>query len=252
MRATSGTMLRPWCTCDARSVHAHQPPSPASPAPPREPPDAPRRRRTTARLAGLATAGAAVLLVAVRRNRTQALDLAVALRVQAARRPAVAKLMWAVSQPGFPPLNRVVPPLLVAIVWRSGHRLEAGLQVVAWGAALLAEALKAVVRRPRPLPPAIRVTVAALGGSSFPSGHVLTYAGVYGFGAYLAHTMVLRTWLRRSLTGAGLAMLALIGPSRVYLGHHWPTDVLASYLLGFAWLAGLAAVHRRLRGEAAA
>lgn len=186
----------------------------------------------------------------MRRNRTQALDLAVALRVQADRRPAVATLMWAASQPGFPPLSRVVPPLLVALVWRAGHRVEAGIQVLAWGSALLAEGLKRLVHRPRPLPPAVRVTVATLGGTSFPSGHVLTYAGVYGFGAYLASTMVSRPWPRRILTGAAVALVALVGPSRVYLGHHWPTDVAASYLLGFAWLAGLTALHRRLRGEA--
>jgi undecaprenyl-diphosphatase len=188
----------------------------------------------------------------VRRNRTQAVDLAVSLRVQAATSPPLGRLMWAVSQPGFPPLSRVIPGAIVAVLWRSGHRLEAGLQLVAWSAALVAEGLKLLVDRPRPLPPAVRVTVASLGGSSFPSGHVLGYVGVYGFAAHLANSLVRPTWPRRVLLAPAVGLIALVGPSRVYLGHHWPTDVVASYLLGFAWLTGLTALHRRLRGEAAA
>jgi undecaprenyl-diphosphatase len=42
-------------------------------------------------------------------------------------------------------------------------------------------------------------------------------------------------------------LLALVGPSRIYLGHHWFTDVLASYLLGLCYLVGITAIYRRVR-----
>jgi membrane-associated phospholipid phosphatase len=44
-----------------------------------------------------------------------------------------------------------------------------------------------------------------------------------------------------------LAMIALVGPSRIHQGHHWPTDVTASYLLGTSYLLGLIALYRRVK-----
>ncbi len=191
--------------------------------------------------------GVAALFIAVRLRRTEAFDLAIALRMQADRSPGLARLMWAVSQPGFSPLNRVLPVGIVGLLLVTGHRIEAGLQVLAWGTAPLSEGVKLITRRPRPLPPAVRVVVARLGGSSFPSGHVLTYVGVYGFAAHLANTMVQPGPARVAVVAPLVGLVAMVGPSRVYLGHHWPTDVLASYLLGTASLVGLVTLHHRLR-----
>ncbi len=53
-------------------------------------------------------------------------------------------------------------------------------------------------------------------------------------------------WVRRPLLAALCALLALAGPSRIYQGHHWPTDVLASYLLGTSYLIGLTGLYRRV------
>jgi undecaprenyl-diphosphatase len=188
-----------------------------------------------------------VLFTAVRKRRTEAFDLAIALRIQADRSPGLARLMWVVSQPGFAPLNRILPVGIVALLYLRGHRLEAGLQVLAWGTAPLSEGMKLISRRPRPLPPSVRVVVARLGGTSFPSGHVLTYVGIYGFAAHLANTLVEPGPARAAVVAPLVGLVAMIGPSRVYLGHHWPTDVLASYLLGTASLVGLVTLHHRLR-----
>ena len=82
--------------------------------------------------------------------------------------------------------------------------------------------------------------------TSFPSGHVLTYVGFYGFLAYLvaigAEPAPLRAF---GVTLLG-TLVALVGPSRIQQGHHWPSDVLASYLLGTAYLLALIEVHARL------
>ena len=101
--------------------------------------------------------------------------------------------------------------------------------------------------RPRPAPDEVRVVPGRIGGSSFPSGHVLIYSGVYGFLAFLLETLVRSNKLRKSATAALVSLVALVGPSRIYLGHHWFTDVVASYLLGSSYLLALMAVYRRVK-----
>ena len=80
--------------------------------------------------------------------------------------------------------------------------------------------------------------------ASFPSGHTLNAVAVVGTIAYL---LILRqtSAVARTLTVAGAALFALtIGLSRVFLGHHWFTDVVAAWLLGAAWLALVITAHR--------
>jgi len=80
--------------------------------------------------------------------------------------------------------------------------------------------------------------------ASFPSGHTLNAVAVVGTIAYL---LILRqtSTAARALTIAGAVLFALtIGLSRVFLGHHWFTDVVAAWLLGAAWLALVITAHR--------
>jgi len=107
--------------------------------------------------------------------------------------------------------------------------------------------VKMIMRRPRPVAPDVRVFPGRLGGSSFPSGHVLIYSGVYGFLAFLLETLVRPERYRRIAVSSLLALVTLVGPSRIYLGHHWFTDVVASYLLGTSYLLALTALYRRTK-----
>lgn len=183
----------------------------------------------------------------VRRRRGAASDLAITVALQRYRAPWFRRLMHAVSWPGFPPQSRLIPPTLAALWLLLGYRLEALFQLLAWGTGGISFVVKRAMRRPRPDHPRIRVTIARIGGSSFPSGHVLNYLGVYGFLAYLTATMIRPAAIRRAVLGALLGLLALVGPSRIYLGHHWATDVSASYLLGTSYLLALTAVYRRAK-----
>jgi undecaprenyl-diphosphatase len=193
----------------------------------------------------------AVLYAVVRTNRSQAFDASVTLKLQRNRNRAVDRLMHIVSWPGFPPQSRLIPPGLSAMLWLLGFRLEALFQLLAWGTGGISFLVKRSMRRPRPVATAaettIRVVAANIGGSSFPSGHVLNYIGVYGFLAYLAETWIRPPWLRRLVLAPLLALISLVGPSRIYLGHHWLTDVSASYLLGTTYLLALTNVYRRVR-----
>jgi len=201
--------------------------------------------------AGMCLCIFAMLFAIVRKNRSQAVDAAITIKVQGQNNRQFDRLMHVVSWPGFPPQSRLLPPSISAALWLLGFRLEAGFQLFAWGTGLISYAVKRSMRRPRPeataAETAIKVVAANIGGSSFPSGHVLNYVGVYGFLTYLAHTWVRPEGIRRMLVGVLLTLLGLVGPSRVYLGHHWFTDVTASYMLGTTYLLALTNVYRRVR-----
>jgi membrane-associated phospholipid phosphatase len=82
-----------------------------------------------------------------------------------------------------------------------------------------------------------------IGGLSFPSGHAYQSFVLFSFLIYLAAILISRTWLRRSVQALLAFLILSIGVSRVYLGAHWPSDVLGAYLLGGSFLALL------LRGQ---
>ncbi len=205
-----------------------------------------QRARSGNLVAAAAFAGFVGLFGLVKAKRSDEIDLAITLRLQARQRPALAAAMRAASWPGFPPQSRVIPPAVIAGLFLLDLRRAAFCQTLAWGTALTSELIKGFMRRPRPLPEQVRVVIAPLGGSSFPSGHVLTYVGNYGFMAYLAYTLLEPAPVRLGVTAGLIGLIGMVGPSRIYEGHHWPTDVAASYLLGFSYLLSLIWLYRRL------
>ncbi|MBA2753980.1 MAG: phosphatase PAP2 family protein [Chloroflexia bacterium] len=210
-------------------------------------PGALSRGKTGSLVATLALALFAVIFGLVRSKRSAATDVAITMKFQRRRHPWLARSMEIASWPGFPPQSRLIPPALVAALWVVGLRLEAAFQLLAWGTSGISYVFKSIMRRPRPQQGEIQVAIARIGGTSFPSGHVLAYMGNYGFLAYLAYTLIQPDRLRRAVVGAIISLVSLVGPSRIYLGHHWATDVLASYLLGTSYLIGLTAVYRRVK-----
>jgi undecaprenyl-diphosphatase len=146
----------------------------------------------------------------------------------------------------------VLPPVIIGGLAAAGLRIEALCQAAAWGTALVSTAIKAFMGRRRPVAGTdLRVVAAPLGGSSFPSGHVMTYVGTYGFLGVLAESLIRPVVLRRAVVGGLVGLIALVGPSRIQQGHHWPTDVTASYFLGTSYLVGVVALYRRLKARSA-
>jgi membrane-associated phospholipid phosphatase len=187
------------------------------------------------------------LFFAVRSGRTAKFDHAITVRIQRQKAPWFSRLMRIVSWPGFPPESRIIPWTIPTLLLLLGYPFEAFFQLLGWGTGFISFMIKRTMRRPRPNHPAINVAAANIGGSSFPSGHVINYIGVYGFFLFLVHTYVKNDLVRRTLQAILGSMIGLVGLSRIYLGHHWLTDVLASYLLGFSYLIGLTSVYRRLK-----
>ena len=108
------------------------------------------------------------------------------------------------------------------------------LTLAVFGGMLLNFLLKHVFVRPRPRfdNPLLNLTT-----YSFPSGHTLMATVFYGTLGFLIVTRV-RNWRRRGLAiSATAAMILLVGFSRIYLGAHYLSDVLAAIAEGLAWLA---------------
>jgi undecaprenyl-diphosphatase len=100
------------------------------------------------------------------------------------------------------------------------------------GGTAISEGLKMGFNRPRPDLVAHVVETTSM---SFPSGHAMLSAVTYlTLGALIARTQEKKR-LRGYVLGAAVLLTLLIGASRVYLGVHWPTDVLAGWCLGAAW-----------------
>jgi undecaprenyl-diphosphatase len=132
----------------------------------------------------------------------------------------------------------------VVLAWR--RLWEPLLLVVAAvaGAGVCVQVLKAVVGRARP-PVADRLVAET--SQSFPSGHSLGSATVLGV---LAALVVLHSGspARRAVAVALAAgAVAAIGGSRLYLGVHWPTDVVGGWVIGACWLTTCLTAHARLR-----
>lgn len=118
----------------------------------------------------------------------------------------------------------------------SGRRRLALFMLVATlGGTALVNVLKAAVARPRPelIPDGILVYTA-----SFPSGHAMLSAVVYlTLGALIAR-LVPGKLLKLYIMAVAAVLTGLVGFSRVYLGVHWPSDVLAGWAIGAAWAFG--------------
>jgi undecaprenyl-diphosphatase len=100
------------------------------------------------------------------------------------------------------------------------------------GGMVLSSALKAAFDRPRP--DAVLHTMQVY-SASFPSGHALMSAVVYLTLAALIAATVRDNRLRFYILALGLAITLMVGVSRVYLGVHWPTDVIGGWALGASW-----------------
>lgn len=159
------------------------------------------------------------------------IDLTITRAFQAFDPAWFAGLMRLVSWPGHSPQGGLIVLLAAVLLFRGGLRWEAVVGLAAgFGAHALNLALKLAIQRPRPASDLVEV-FRTLTSFSFPSGHVMFYSVFFGFLCFLAYTLLRSSWLRMSLVAFFAGLVVLVGPSRVYLGEHWSSDVLGAYLV---------------------
>lgn len=148
-----------------------------------------------------------------------------------------------VSWPGRTPQAILIVLGLVIALYFAGLRWEAVTAALgALGVQALNLLVKYTIHRPRPSADLVEVA-RKLSGYSFPSGHVMFYTGFFGFLAFLAYTLFRPSWIRTLLVVFFAGLVVLVGPSRVYLGAHWSSDVLGGYLLGSLGLLAVIQIY---------
>ena len=152
-------------------------------------------------------------------------------------------LMRGITWIGYSPQGSLFVALAVVFLYISGLKWEAVMTLLSnIGISILGTAIKLIVVRPRPSPDLVNV-ITKLPDYGFPSGHVLFFVTFFGFLGFLGFTLLKPSWGRTSIVLVCLALIVLVGFSRIYLGAHWASDVLAAYLLSSVWLTGSVRVY---------
>jgi undecaprenyl-diphosphatase len=173
----------------------------------------------------------AALSFQILHKQTDLLDLAVLAWLQQFRSPVLDVAARSASLMGSEILAILAVVLVVAFGLRGRWGAALGLMVAAAGAQILNDVLKHAFQRVRPAPV---VGMIAMQAFSYPSGHAMVSAAFYTFVGYLAWR-VLHGWVRWACMLILLLVILAVGLSRLYLGVHYLTDVIAGYLAGFLW-----------------
>ncbi|HXL37220.1 MAG TPA: phosphatase PAP2 family protein [Ktedonobacteraceae bacterium] len=173
-------------------------------------------------------------------------DQTITRNLQKQRHPLLCRLMVAISEPGFPTFGVPLTISIAGIFWALRFRLEAIFILLTSSSNLLNWTVKRLIRRPRPSEDLVTVA-RVINEPSFPSGHVMHYINWFGFLTYLLATNWRSGKLRNTLITICTSLIALIGPSRVYLGAHWPSDVMAGYIYGGLWFGGVMTIYLRIK-----
>jgi undecaprenyl-diphosphatase len=137
--------------------------------------------------------------------------------------------------------------LIFLFLYRRDHDHLGILLVTMTGAGILDGVLKLAFHRLRPDP----FFGARPSTYSFPSGHSLISFCFYGLIAGMINFQLEKRWQRALVwTVAGL-LIAMIGLSRIYLGVHWPTDVVAGYAAAIIWMGAVGVMARRVEARRA-
>ena len=162
-------------------------------------------------------------------------DAAVGDPVHAMRTPALTTFFYLctlLANTGTVVFLTVAAVIVLAVRRKFAEALLVAV-VVAGGQALGALAKLAVVR---PRPPASGALIPLPGSYAFPSGHALAAVLLYGVLAFLLVRRLSGRGARVAVMLAAIVLIVLVGLSRVYLGVHWPSDAVAAWVLGGAWL----------------
>jgi undecaprenyl-diphosphatase len=172
-------------------------------------------------------------------------DTAILLAIHQLSQPALDTLMIAITQLGNPSFTVPLACIVLALTWMQRHRLEAYFFAInCLGGVVFSTGLKVFFGKVRP---ALWTSPIHETTFSYPSGHALGSVVLYGFLAYLLGVKLPRT--KGLIYGGAIALCLAIGFSRLYLGVHWPTDLLGGYLIGTLWTSCCILVLQRKKAQ---
>jgi undecaprenyl-diphosphatase len=188
----------------------------------------------------------------MRERGTDRFDSAVRFAVHQHASPGLTAVLSRITYLGDWPVVLAGTCVLLLVCWCRRQRGLLFLVLVTMaGAGILDGTLKLAFHRPRPDP-----FVGAMPSTwSFPSGHALISLCFYGLIAGIVSLRANHRWQRVAIWICASLLVGLIGLSRVYLGVHWPSDVVAGYAAGLIWmgavrlLAGITANRKAMRSS---
>jgi membrane-associated phospholipid phosphatase len=158
-------------------------------------------------------------------------DAPIMLFINQFRRPWLDALMILITQTGGGWSALVFVLFLIWLGYRRQWVITAAAAISFLGATSINAVLKLIYERPRP---DVLVPLVTVNSYSFPSGHTITAMALYGFMAYVFWQNSQRMLALFTILWAGLIAL-----SRIYLGVHYPSDVLGAIAVGGIWLSGV-------------
>ncbi len=206
--------------------------------------DRPIRLRRSRRRAAASALLALILLASSIALAGSDLDRSALAAMAALRSPLLSRAVTVVTHLGSTVAVGAMVLLLTGWLVRRRAIWPLGPALGTAAAALISEGLKLVVHRPRP---AVVEALVAVVSYSYPSGHALVTLVFYVLAAQAVVAQVDGRW-RTPIWASALLLILLVGASRVYLGVHYPSDVLAGYGLGVVCVAAYFALAPRFAG----
>src|SRR3989338_7529834 len=127
----------------------------------------------------------------------------------------------------------IIVPIVAAFFYFKNYRKEAFFTFFVVLGNIFNPIIKNIVNRARPTGDIVNILETKT-NSSFPSGHAMGAIILYGFLIYLVWKLPFQH--KKFITTILVSFIILVGISRIYLGVHWPTDIIGAYIIGFIWL----------------
>ena len=161
-----------------------------------------------------------------------AFDKTILLWIHSFANPTLDKIMLGITRLGDPITVGIIAGVTLTVLWLRRYRLEAKIFIVnCIGGVILSDGLKLAFGKSRPQ---LWDSLISEETYSYPSGHALGSMVLYGFIANLLADLYPQYF--NLIYIVATILIAAIGLSRLYLGVHWPTDVIAGYGVGFLWI----------------
>lgn len=204
-----------------------------------------QKKRTLLYVLGIILLGFIILTALVYAFPHSVIDLEFSEEIQEHQFPLLDKVMKYISAVGIFPYSVILVLCTALVFYLFRLRKEALYICLTLVSGLVSASLKIAINRPRPTEDMVRIVEKAT-RHSFPSGHVLFYVVFFGFMALLMYRLKSLPGALRAIVGFISLFLVFTVPfSRVYLGAHWFTDVVAGFLLGMLCLLTLSYFYLR-------